>query len=172
MRKLAFILYLFLFGIAQTGTAQTGIARDMRVIPSVEAGAPQTLPLIPLQIRRLAGKETGFDVQVARTLEQQEVGLMWRKRLPRREGMLFIFPEAKQATFWMRNTLISLDLIFIRSDGSIVNIAANAKPLSLDMIPSKGRVIAVLEIGGGQAKALGIRAGQQVCHADLPPCLP
>ncbi len=167
MKPLKYILALFLYGFAQAGEA-----RDVIATPSVEAGVPQTLTLTPLQVRRSTGEARSFQVQVARTPEQQEVGLMWRKALPRREGMLFVFPEAKQATFWMRNTLIGLDLIFIRSDGTIANIAAHAKPLSLDMIPSRGRVIAVLEIGAGRAKTMGIRAGQQVCHADLPPCLP
>jgi hypothetical protein len=70
----------------------------------------------------------------------------------------------------MRNTPTSLDLIFIRSDGTIANIEASAKPFSLELIRSKGSVIAVLEVGAGKAKQLGISAGDRVCHADLPPC--
>ncbi len=131
----------------------------------------QTLPLSELSIQTAGKSPLHFMVQLAQTPEQQEVGLMWRKQLPPKEGMLFVFDQPKQATFWMENTLISLDLIFISADGTIANIARNAKPKSRDLIPSKGRVIAVLEIAGGRAKALGILPGQRVCHAALVPCL-
>jgi uncharacterized protein len=141
---------------------------------SVEAvnreNRPQSLPLTRLVI--LTGKlvPKRFLVQVARTPEQQETGLMWRKAMPHQEGMLFVFPTAKPATFWMRNTLLPLDLLFVRSDGTIANIAPNAKPKSLELLSSRGHVIAVLEIAGGRAKKLGVKAGDRVCHAELPPC--
>jgi uncharacterized protein len=133
-------------------------------------GQPQAMPLSDLVLNIGPGKRHRFRVQTALTPSQQETGLMWRKSMPADEGMLFVFPEAKQATFWMRNTLISLDLIFIRADGTIANIAARAKPLSLETIPSKGRVIAVLELVGGRAKALGVKPGQRVCHVTLATC--
>jgi uncharacterized protein len=133
-------------------------------------GKPQMLPLTELAVIDARRRSHIFKVQVARTLEQQEVGLMWRRKLPAHEGMLFVFPQPKQANFWMRNTPTSLDLIFIRSDGTIANIEAKAKPFSLDLIRSKGSVIAVLEVVAGKARQLGISTGDRVCHADLPPC--
>jgi uncharacterized protein len=149
---------------------QSVLARPPQYSPDLQASRPQTLPLTDLTVVTASHKVVKLKVQTALMPEQQEIGLMWRKSMPRNEGMLFVFPEARQATFWMRNTLISLDLLFIQSDGRIVNIAARATPLSEVYIPSKGRVIAVLEIGGGRARALRLKVGQRVCHATLTPC--
>jgi uncharacterized membrane protein (UPF0127 family) len=128
------------------------------------------LPLTDLIVVDGRKRRHKFKVQVAQTPRQQEVGLMWRRKLPANEGMLFVFPLPKQASFWMRNTPTSLDLIFIRSDGTIANIEAKAKPFSLDLIRSRGAVIAVLEVGAGKAKQLGFSTGDRVCHAELPSC--
>lgn len=108
------------------------------------------------------GKKHPFTVEVARTLEQQAQGLMFRSALDPDRGMIFPFETARQASFWMKNTLIPLDLIFIRTDGSIANIAVNAVPLSLEPIYSDGDVEAVLEIAGGRAAELGVQAGDKV----------
>ena len=108
------------------------------------------------------GKKHPFTVEVARTLEQQAQGLMFRSALDPDRGMIFPFETARQASFWMKNTLIPLDLIFIRTDGSIANIAANAVPLSLEPIYSDGEVEAVLEIAGGRSAELGVQAGDKV----------
>jgi uncharacterized protein len=143
-------------------------ARD--AMPASIPDTPQSLPLTDLYLAIAPAKPHRIKVQTVLTPQQQETGLMWRKSMPADEGMLFVFPEAKQATFWMRNTLIPLDLVFIRSDGTIANVAAKATPLSLETIPSKGRVIAVLELVGGRAKTLGVKSGQRVCHATLPAC--
>ncbi|GBF57194.1 hypothetical protein PbB2_00858 [Candidatus Phycosocius bacilliformis] len=105
-----------------------------------------------------------FRVEMADTDRSREIGMMWRTTVPRGTGMLFDFKTPEPATFWMENTLVSLDLIFIRADGTIANIAANAQPLSRAIIPSNGPVLAVLEIGGGEARRLGIAPGQKVTH--------
>jgi uncharacterized protein len=105
-----------------------------------------------------------FRVEMADTPRSREIGMMWRTSVPRGTGMLFDFKQPQQAGFWMENTLSSLDLIFIRSDGTIANIAANATPLSRAVIPSDGPILAVLEIGAGEARRLGIVAGQKVSH--------
>ena len=112
-----------------------------------------------------------FRVEMADTDRSREIGMMWRTGCAITTlmasfgtGMLFDFKTPEPATFWMENTLISLDLIFIRADGTIANIAANAQPLSRAMIPSNGPVLAVLEIGGGEARRLGIAPGQKVTH--------
>ncbi len=87
---------------------------------------------------------------------------MFRKELPSGHGMLFDFKRDQPVSFWMHNTYISLDMIFIRSDGRILHIAENATPLSDAMIPSGGSVRAVLEVIAGTAAQLGIAAGDRV----------
>lgn len=148
----------------------TCLADDQSLHPNPATQKAQALPLTDLTVQGAQKSPIRFMVQFAQTPEQQEVGLMWRKRLPPQEGMLFVFDQPRQATFWMENTLIPLDLLFISADGTIVNIAPQAKPKSRDLIPSKGRVIGVLEIAGGRAKSLGITAGHRICHPALPPC--
>ena len=128
---------------------------------SPDAGIAQMLPLRPISIQS-GSKKHHFQVMVARSEDEQEVGLMWRKSLAPDEGMIFPFASSRVASFWMRNTLIPLDIIFIRSDGTIANIAANAVPLSLTPISSDGKVKAVLELAGGRAEALGIKRGDKV----------
>lgn len=88
--------------------------------------------------------------------------MMFRRNVPPDSGMIFLYPEAQPLTFWMKNTLVPLDLIFIDSDHRILNVAASAEPLSLDPIASSGPAIAVLEIAGGRAAQLGIKAGDRV----------
>ncbi len=108
------------------------------------------------------GTTNRFSVEVAKTPADQERGLMFRQSLAPDRGMIFPFAAPVRATFWMKDTLIPLDLIFVRADGTIANIAANARPMDLSMIPSDGPVSAVLEIAGGRAAELGIRAGDRV----------
>ncbi len=115
---------------------------------------------IPLVIR--SGKRVHrFTAEVAATFDEQSTGLMHRRSLAANRGMLFPFPNERVAGFWMLNTLIPLDMIFVRADGTIANITT-ATPLSLDSVISDGPVAAVLEISGGRAAALGIRAGDRV----------
>jgi uncharacterized membrane protein (UPF0127 family) len=103
-----------------------------------------------------------FTVEVARTAEEQATGLMNRQALAPDRGMIFPFADPRVASFWMKNTLIPLDMIFVRADGSIANIEANTVPLSLQPVYSVEPVIAVLEIAGGRAAELGIRPGDKV----------
>jgi uncharacterized protein len=105
-----------------------------------------------------------FQVEMADTAQSREIGMMWRTSVPRGTGMLFDFKSPQQVYFWMENTLSSLDIIYIRADGRIANIAANAPPLSRAVIPSAGPIVGVLEIGAGEARRLGIEAGQRVSH--------
>lgn len=108
-----------------------------------------------------------FKVEVARTPAQQERGLMYRKAIAPDAGMIFPFDPPQPASFWMKNTRIPLDLIFIRADGTVSSIAAMAKPYSLDLIPSSEPVAAVLEIAGGRAAATGIVPGSRVRWGPL-----
>ena len=103
-----------------------------------------------------------FTVEVARTAEEQINGLMNRTSLAPDRGMIFPFEEPREASFWMKNTLIPLDMIFVRADGTIANIEANTVPLSLQPVYSAGPIAAVLEIAGGRSAELGINAGDKV----------
>lgn len=139
---------------------------------SESAAAPvvaeqQNPALLPLTIQAASGRHA-FRVEVARTDEEQAQGLMFRTSLPDDGGMLFPFDPVRPASFWMKNTVISLDLLFVRADGSIARIAANAVPYSLDPIVSGEPVKAVLELAGGKAAALGIAEGDHVSWAGGP----
>src|SRR5579859_546511 len=103
-----------------------------------------------------------FQVEVARTPDEQDKGLKFRRSLPENGGMLFPIDPVTVASFWMKNTPISLDILFIRPDGSIANMRENASPYSTEVIDSSEPVGAVLEIPGGRAAALGIRRGDKV----------
>ena len=105
-----------------------------------------------------------FEVEMAVTPEEQETGLMYRRELADGKGMLFDLGEERPAVFWMKNTYVSLDMIFIRGDGRILRIQENAEPLSTRLIPSGGPVLGVLEVIGGTARKLGIKPGDRVAH--------
>lgn len=103
-----------------------------------------------------------FTVEIARSPEEQARGLMFRKGVPGDRGMIFPYDPPVQVSFWMKNTLIPLDMVFIGPDGKIGRIAANTVPMSLDPVPSIDPVSAVLEIAGGRAAELGIKEGDKV----------
>jgi uncharacterized membrane protein (UPF0127 family) len=108
------------------------------------------------------GRDVNFQVELARTEPEREKGLMFRERLAPDAGMLFLFDQSGVQTFWMKNTLIPLDMVFIAPDLSIVGVVPDAQPLTLTA-RSVGRPSQyVLEIGGGLAARLGIRAGERV----------
>jgi uncharacterized membrane protein (UPF0127 family) len=124
---------------------------------------------------RAAGQDTieivtrsgvhAFSVELATNTAERAVGLMFRKELPEGRGMLFDFHEDEPVQFWMHNTYISLDMIFIAADGRVVRVAENAKPMSDDLISSGRPVRAVLEVIAGTARKLGIAAGDRVTGA-------
>jgi len=109
-------------------------------------------------------REIKFDVDLALNDAERARGLMFRDKLGPYEGMLFDFFQEAPVAFWMKNTLIPLDMLFIANDGTIKHIHANATPLSTDSIPSEYPVRAVLEINGGSARLLGIKPGDKVKH--------
>ncbi|HEY1362142.1 MAG TPA: DUF192 domain-containing protein [Xanthobacteraceae bacterium] len=146
--------------------------RRPRVLPAVLLSlalpltAPARLPAQQLQELEILSK-TGahvFGVEMAVTPEEQARGLMFRRELPEMQGMLFDFHTEQPTSFWMKNTYIPLDMIFIRGDGRILRIAENTVPLSEAMVPSGGPVRAVLEVIAGTARKLGIAAGDRVSH--------
>ena len=117
----------------------------------------------PLTIVGGSGRHA-FQVEVARNDADRAQGLMYRRNLPPDRGMLFDFGRLQPISMWMQNTYIPLDMIFIRPDGSIARIAENAEPLSTRTIPSGEPVLAVLEVPGGTAARLGLKAGDRVEH--------
>lgn len=119
------------------------------------------LQVVPLTVTH-AGKALQFRVEVARTGQEQARGLMFRTEMGADEGMIFPMEPPRSASFWMRNTVIPLDIVFIGTDGRILNIAANAVPYDETPLSSKGVVKGVLELNGGRTAALGIVAGDKV----------
>ena len=119
-----------------------------------------------LQTLTIAGRSGvhDFTVELAVTPKDTARGLMFRRELPEGHGMLFDFRREQETAFWMKNTYISLDMIFIRGDGRILRIAENTQPLSERLVPSGGRVRAVLEVIAGTAKKLGLAPGDRVAH--------
>ncbi len=111
---------------------------------------------VPLTIH-IAGGTRRFSVEVARTEQEQARGLMFRTALPERGGMIFPMIPPRPATFWMKDTPLPLDMIFIRADGTIARIAAETIPYSLDLVESGEPVAAVLEIAGGAARWRRVR---------------
>jgi uncharacterized membrane protein (UPF0127 family) len=108
-----------------------------------------------------------FTIEIARTPAEMERGLMYRERLDADRGMLFLYEQDRQVAFWMKNTLIPLDLIFADAAGRIVGIAERAVPLSTQLIPSPEPVRAVLEVNGGTAERLHIKIGDRLLHPAL-----
>jgi len=109
-----------------------------------------------------SGKNHKIEVELALSTRQQSMGLMFRRFLPENAGMLFVYNRSAVITMWMKNTFLSLDIIFIRSDGRIHRIVERTIPLSEKRIFSGVPVVAVLELNGGTTKRLGIRVGDRV----------
>jgi uncharacterized protein len=117
----------------------------------------------PLEIVTKTGVHV-FSVEMATTEEEKTTGLMYRKELADGKGMLFDFSPEQEVSMWMKNTYISLDMIFIRADGRILRIAENTEPLSTKIIPSNGLAKGVLEVIAGTAQKYGIKPGDRVGH--------
>jgi uncharacterized membrane protein (UPF0127 family) len=117
----------------------------------------------PLEIITKSGVQV-FSVEMATTEQEKETGLMYRKELADGKGMLFDFSPEQQVSMWMKNTYISLDMIFIRADGRILRIAENTEPLSTKIISSGGLAKGVLEVIAGTAQKYGIQPGDRVAH--------
>jgi uncharacterized protein len=146
-----------------------GVALIALMVPAcqwspVSASATEKAATVPLQVRTATGIHK-FQVEVARTPEQQERGLMFRDLLPPNEGMIFPLSSPRVASFWMKNCPAPIDMIFVRADGSIARIA-EAVPYELTPVDSGEPVVAVLEIAGGRAAALGISEDDHVIWDD------
>jgi uncharacterized membrane protein (UPF0127 family) len=129
---------------------------------SLSAFAAETFDTQPLTIVTKDGKSHAFTVELAITPRQREQGLMHRREMAQDRGMLFAFGETRQVFMWMKNTYLPLDMLFIAKDGKVRAIKENAEPHSESIIGSQGPIDYVLELNGGTAKRLGIRAGNRV----------
>ena len=130
-------------------------------------GAQQLDRLFPrstLQIATPDARLHKIDIWVADNDARRERGLMFVEQLADDAGMLFIYPEPQPVAIWMKNTPLSLDILFVRADGRVHRIAENATPQSTDTIPSNGMVLAVIELKAGSAARMKIRPGAQVIH--------
>lgn len=119
------------------------------------------LKVIPVTLQTKSGTHR-YRVEVAATPEQQAIGMMHRREMAPDTGMLFPMNPPRPASFWMRNTHVSLDLIFIGADGRVLNVAEKAEPLSERLLDSNGPAAAVLELKAGQARRIGLKPGDAV----------
>ena len=108
-----------------------------------------------------------FTIEIAQTAAEQAQGLMFRRTLADDHGMLFIYPDARPVSFWMQNTFVSLDIIFIDSGGRVLRIEEGTEPLSTRSIRSGGPVIGVLEVVAGTAARIGLAPGDRIVHPLL-----
>ncbi|HUY83489.1 MAG TPA: DUF192 domain-containing protein [Steroidobacteraceae bacterium] len=137
---------------------------------AVRATAPEPLSAFPssmLAVRTAAGRVIDFRVWVANTPRRAEQGLMFVRRLDAHGGMLFPFPAGQPVVMWMKNTYVSLDMLFVDASGRIDAITKRAKPLSLDLIYAPERTRAVVELNGGSCDHLGIAVGDRVLSDAL-----
>ena len=116
---------------------------------------------------RMEGAEARFSVAIADDPEEQAQGLMYVEEMPKFSGMLFVNPVPRRAMFWMKNTFIPLDMLFLDERGVVKTLHENAEPQSLDVIDGGDGVKAVLEINGGMAAQLGIDVGAELRHKSF-----
>jgi uncharacterized membrane protein (UPF0127 family) len=135
--------------------------------PDCEGVTPVPGPTEPL-IAVTAKGRTAFSVEIAANDDERERGLMCRRTLAPDKGMLFDFQTPRQVAFWMKNTLIPLDIVYIRQDGRVLSIARNAMPLDERPLPSGGETLGVLELAGGRAAQIGLRPGDRIEHRIFP----
>jgi uncharacterized membrane protein (UPF0127 family) len=135
-----------------------------------EAAAPEPLTAFPqslLAIKSATGKVVNFKIWTADTEQREQQGLMFIRDMDEHAGMLFMFPQNQPVTMWMKNTYISLDLLFLNARGKIDYIAAGATPLSEAIIGPPTPEYAVLELKGGACERLGIKVGDVVLHKNF-----
>lgn len=163
--KSAIIAALVALAACSPGHAGNTAQPAAAAAPASGTAAPRHpvsgLPVVPLTVTGARGAHV-FQVEVARSFAEQEQGLMFRTAMGADEGMVFIRNPPDRAQFWMRNTVIPLDIIFVGPDHRILNIAANAVPYDERPLPAAGVAAAVLELNGGRAAELGIAPGDLV----------
>jgi uncharacterized membrane protein (UPF0127 family) len=130
--------------------------------PAAAADCPNhDLPRTVVTVTTTSGDHR-FHSEIADTPAAQECGLMFRKKMPRDAGMWFPVLPPRPASFWMKNTILSLDIVFVAPNGRVLTIASRAKPYSLDLIDSGGTIAGVLELNAGEAGRIGMKPGDKV----------
>jgi hypothetical protein len=135
--------------------------------PQLQAQQPEDRPQFGcdrILVETLEGERFGFLVELAVTPQQQSFGLMFQRGLRPDEGMLFLMNPPRHASFWMKNTIIPLDMLFVAPDGEVLQIAERVQPKSLESVVSEKEVGAVLEINGGMSEQLGITPGARILY--------
>ena len=165
-RRFGVALAPLLLGSALLAAAPA-LAQIPRQDPKTCKGQPEIKPLERLQIRTGKGAQS-FLVEVADSEMEREYGLMCRRTLAADHGMLFLFAKAGPQMFWMRNTLIPLDIIYIGENGRVVSVSRNVQPLDESGAPSAGPAKFVLELAAGRAAQIGLLPGDRVLHRALP----
>ncbi len=141
----------------------TLFAVSASVVAVTMAHAQATFPTGELSIKTEENLYD-FDIELALDDNHRAYGLMYRDSLPEMSGMLFVYERKRDLAMWMKNTFISLDILFIDDDGSIINIAKSTQPRSLSQIPSRRPAKAVLELNGGLTDKLNIGVGDIIIH--------
>ena len=169
--------FFSIYSAAQTkktsSSNEVNTSQPIKIPPPIEGieitnpDRAQKLESADIEIYTGKGKKYIFHVELARTHAQQRKGMMHRDSVKPMTGMLFLFSDNRERSFWMKNTFIPLDILFIRSDGFIHHIHPNAEPEKKTSIKSNGEVSAVLEIAGGEAERLGINIGDRILYSAL-----
>jgi len=164
-RILHSILLVGLCSVAQPSLAQIAIIPwDVKVACSKIDTQPYS-KANALTIEQSDHKKLTFMVELADSESERSQGLMCRETMPNTKGMLFAFQDNDERSFWMKNTLIPLDIIYIDTKGKIVSIQKNAVPLDRTPLPSHGKAVAVLEINGGLSDQMHIKIGDKVKYS-------
>ncbi|MEB3179053.1 MAG: DUF192 domain-containing protein [Nostocaceae cyanobacterium] len=162
---LGMVMGIFILGCSTPAAPPRGKI-DSQAQPTQNLGQ-----MLPITARAVLPNRTKVDLEVARTPEQQAMGLMYRESLPDKRGMLFEFPSPQPVSFWMKNTLIPLDMVFLRA-GVVQFIQVSAPPCTADPCPSYGpstQIDQVIELGGGRAAQLGLKVGDRIQIDFLQP---
>lgn len=153
------------FALTSTARAEPDLPRQD---PAHCKGQPEIKPLQPLTLITAKGAYK-FQVEFAATEKTRAYGLMCRKAVAADRGMLFDFKTPmNDVAFWMRNTLIGLDIVYIRPDGTVLSVARNVRPLDESPVPAGGQTRAVLELRAGRAAEIGLLPGDRVTHKIFP----
>ncbi len=161
------------YGQRSSADQEENVGKSLSIPPPLEgvelpiSVTGQKLEFEKLSIATSSGDMHKLMVEVAQTPVQRQIGLMFRTKVPDGTGMLFLFDEPAERAFWMKNTLVPLDIIFVRRDGVITHIHSNAQPHSLQPIRSNGLAFSVLELAGGAAEEHGFNIGDRLVHATF-----
>ena len=167
-RVLALMGVFTLYSFAASADEIPAVPIANATIPNPAPIPSQQLTSEPLIILGADNSQHKFVIEVARTPQEKEIGLMGRKSLEPNGGMLFIFDPPQEISMWMKDTLIPLDMVFVNEKGRIFRLR-EAKPNDLTTIPSVGKTWAVIELAGGTVREKNIRIGDRILSPSLMP---